>query len=231
MKCPKCDAEFHLGDKFCKACGYELKDEPEAPAPAGETTAADRLKGAKVEETTPVEEKDLWEGRYSILEGGLCWILCALLMIAVVVVYLLDVGGLKQNWFLITGVCVAAVVFLWSFFSSFWRHLTNKYKVTTQRIFYIQGFLSRTTDELEIIRVDDVQYRQNLTERVFGLGRVVVIAPTDRTHGDARGADGKALQGGQLELAGVSNPEEVKELIRKYARMRREKGALFVEQV
>ena len=54
-------------------------------------------------------------------------------------------------------------------------------RITTQRVFYIQGFLSRTTDELEIIRVDDVQYKQNITERVFGLGRVVVIAPTELT--------------------------------------------------
>lgn len=231
MKCPKCDAEFHLGDKFCKACGHDLHDEPEGPAPAGETSAADRLKGAKVQETAPAEEKDLWEGRYSILEGAMVWIFAAVLMIAVVVVFWLNVGGLKEKWFLIAGLCVAAVLFLWSFFRCFWRHLTNKYKVTTQRIFYIQGFLSRTTDELEIIRVDDVQYKQNLTERVFGLGRVVVIAPTDRTHGDARGADGKPVQAGQLVLAGVSNPEEVKELIRKYARLRREKGALFVEQV
>ncbi|MBN2490572.1 MAG: PH domain-containing protein [Planctomycetes bacterium] len=236
MKCPKCEAEVHLGDRFCKSCGLELKDETEAPAATGEATPADRMRGAgpagaNAEAQGPAPEKDLWEGRYSILKGGGGWILSAVVLLVVVIIYLLNLLGLQENWFLIAGVCAAGLLFLWSFFRHLQAHLTRKYKVTSQRVFYIQGFLSRTTDEIEIIRVDDVQYRQTLVDRIFSLGTVVVIAPTDRTHGDQRGPDGKIAQVGTLELHGVKNPEQVKELIRSYCRLRRDKGALFVEQV
>jgi len=231
MKCPKCAAEVHLSDKFCKSCGESLPEDAEAPRKEGESTTADRLKDAQVQAREHVEEKDIWEGRYSVLEAGGWWILSGFLLLAVLVFYIGDIAGLRENWFLVTGVIVSGLIFLVSLFYSFNKHLTNKYKVTTQRVFYIQGFLSRTTDELEIIRVDDVQYKQTLAERIFNLGTVVVIAPTDRTHGDKKDKEGKSAQAGQLVLLGVKHPEEVKEQIRKHCRLRRDKDTLFVEQV
>lgn len=226
MKCPKCDADIQLGEKFCKSCGNSLPEEAEAPVKENDTTPAEKLLDAKVQKESHVEEKDLWQGRYSIKEAGGGWFLSAVILLAVVVVYILDLGGLKQDWFIITGAFVAGFTFLFFFFRDLKNFLTLKYRVTTQRVFFIQGFLSRTTDELEIIRVDDVQYRQSLIERIFNIGTIVVIAPTDKTHGDAtRGGVGK------LEMRGVKDPGNVKELIRKYCRLRREKGALFVEQV
>ncbi len=226
MKCPKCDAEIQLGEKFCKACGLALPEEAEVPVKNTDTTPAEKLLDAKVQKESHVEEKDLWQGRYSIKEAGAGWFLSALLLLVVVVVYILNLGDLKQDWFIITGVFVAGFTFLFFLFRDLKNYLTLKYRVTTQRVFFIQGFLSRTTDELEIIRVDDVQYRQGLFERIFNIGTIVVIAPTDKTHGEpTRGGTGK------LEMRGVKDPEKVKELIRKYCRLRREKGALFVEQV
>ena len=50
------------------------------------------------------------------------------------------------------------------------------------------------------------------------IGTIVVDTPSDRSHE-------------KIQLVGVTEPEKVKEIIRKYARMRREKAALFVEQV
>jgi membrane protein YdbS with pleckstrin-like domain len=233
MKCPGCNVDVQLGEKFCKSCGAELPQDPETPVKNTDPTAADKMRNAKVQTEDHVEEKDLWEGRYSVLEAGGWWILSAILLLAVVVFYLVEiVDGLKgSNTFLIIGISVAALVFLFGTVRHVHGWLTNKFKITTQRVFYIQGFLSRTTDELEIIRVDDVQYKQNLYERLFNVGTVVVIAPTDRTHGDHKRQENKAAVEGKLELKGVKNPEEVKELIRKYCRLRRDKGALFVEQV
>jgi len=226
MKCTKCDAEIQLGDKFCKSCGNALPEEAEADVSEANGTPAEKMKEARVQKESHVEEKDLWEGRYSIKKAGGWWILSAIVLLTVVVVYLLNLADLKQDWFIITGVCVAGLLFVVSFLIDLKNHFTLKYKVTTQRVFFIQGFLSRKTDELEIIRVDDVQYSQTLFERIFNIGTILVIAPTDKTHGDQKlGGQGK------LEMRGVKNPEEVKELIRKYCRLRRDKGALFVEQV
>ena len=78
------------------------------------------------------------------------------------------------------------------------------------------GLYANTRDRP--VDFDDVQVRQTLFERIFNIGTVEVVSPTDRTHP-------------KMELHGVKDPNHVKEIIRKYCRMRRDKGALFIEQV
>ena len=141
MKCPGCNVDVQLGEKFCKSCGAELPQDPEAPVKSTDPTAADKMRNAGVQTENHVEEKDLWEGRYSVLEAGGWWVLTAILLLAVVVFYLVEiVGGLKgSNTFLIIGICVAALVFLLGTVRHVHGWLTNKFKITTQRVFYIQG--------------------------------------------------------------------------------------------
>jgi uncharacterized membrane protein YdbT with pleckstrin-like domain len=71
--------------------------------------------------------------------------------------------------------------------------------------------------KVELIRVDDVAVRQNLIQRVFNVGVVVVMAPTDQTEP-------------RLELVGIENPIEVKEQIRAHVRRRRDRS-LHVESL
>lgn len=223
MKCPKCSVEVTHGDRFCKSCGAELP-EPEAPPQANDPSAADALKQAKAKDRDPdsapaPEEVELWEGRYSVKEGANVWFMlaCALLGVLVVHLFVFNAEN-RSNTFLLVAGGIILVLFLISLAKYFVSHLTNKYRITTQRLFLIQGFLSRTTDEVELIRVDDIVVKQTLFERLCKIGTIVVETPSDRTHP-------------RVELVGVQEPEKVKELIRKYGRMRREKSALFVEQV
>ena len=73
---------------------------------------------------------------------------------------------------------------------------------------------SRTINELELIRVDDVSVYQNLFHRIFDIGTITIIS-TDAT--DSR-----------LEIYGVEKPVELKETIREYVRKRRERS-LYME--
>ncbi len=220
MKCPKCSVEVTHGDRFCKSCGGELP-EPESPPKRDDPSTADALRSAKgKDDGTPApEEVQLWEGRYSIKEGANVWFMlaCALLGILIVHLFVFNAENRSSTFLLVAG-GIVLVLFLLSVAKYFVSHLTNKYRITTQRLFLIQGFLSRTTDEVELIRVDDIVVKQTLFERLCKIGTIVVETPSDRTHP-------------RVELVGVQNPEVVKEMIRKYGRMRREKSALFVEQV
>jgi hypothetical protein len=88
--------------------------------------------------------------------------------------------------------------------------------LTGQRIFVERGVLSRTTDQTELIRVDDVRVKQSLWDRIFGLGSIEILS-TDTTHGS-------------LIIQGVEKPHEIAEHIRGNMRKLRSKS-LFVEHL
>ena len=63
---------------------------------------------------------------------------------------------------------------------TFLKHVTTKYKVSRKRIEYERGILSKTVDSLELWRVLDVKYQQNLIDRIFGNAKITLIG-TDQT--------------------------------------------------
>ena len=88
------------------------------------------------------------------------------------------------------------------------------FRLTTHRFFKNVGIFSRSLNELELIRVDDVSVYQNLIHRIFDIGTVTIIS-TDST--DSR-----------LEIYGVEKPIELKEMIRENVRKRRSRS-LYME--
>lgn len=75
--------------------------------------------------------------------------------------------------------CVLIVTIPWAF----WRWLTlrcTRYEVTSERVFYSQGVLSRRTDCLELYRVRDIRIEEPFLLRILGLGNVVMDT-SDRT--------------------------------------------------
>jgi uncharacterized membrane protein YdbT with pleckstrin-like domain len=95
--------------------------------------------------------------------------------------------------------------------------LSVRYRLTNYRLFTETGIISRTLNETELVRVDDVSVHQNILQRIFNVGTITVIAPHDQT--DPR-----------LEMVGIENPIEVKEQIRNNVRRRRQ-GSLNVENL
>ncbi|MHB1294132.1 MAG: PH domain-containing protein [Anaerolineae bacterium] len=79
--------------------------------------------------------------------------------------------------------------------------LAERYEVTTQRVRVIKGFLSRDREDVELLRVQDIDHKQNLTERMTNLGDVTVRS-ADASHP-------------QIVLRNVKDPEEVHEIIRR----------------
>jgi membrane protein YdbS with pleckstrin-like domain len=201
--CPKCAAPLPGGSAFCNRCGAPIAAGPlpaaPAPVPAGKEP-----------------EDDLWKGRFSAKAQAHWWLLWSV-----------EVVGLLWLWFYkvdeatrvtLAARIVFAVAALLPAVYIGWTLLTSKlsvrYRLTNYRLFKESGILSRSLNEIELIRVDDVAVHQNLLQRVFNVGIVTVIAPTDPTEP-------------RLELVGVENPIEIKELIRSQVRKRREKSVHF----
>ena len=89
------------------------------------------------------------------------------------------------------------------------------WELTTERLRVVRGILSRSTEEVELTRVQDVAYEQSLAQRAFGIGTITVVG-TDATSPT-------------VVLHDVAEPETVKELIRQAVRDQRRR--LRVRQV
>jgi len=64
-----------------------------------------------------------------------------------------------------------------------WKWLETKntvYTLTDQRLKFTRGVLSKTTEDLELYRVRDTKFEQNLWERMLGLGEIQLFT-TDET--------------------------------------------------
>jgi uncharacterized membrane protein YdbT with pleckstrin-like domain len=98
-----------------------------------------------------------------------------------------------------------------------YRRLSVRYRLTTYRLFHERGLLSRTTDRLEVIDIDDVRVHQGVIERLLGVG-TVRIESSDRTDPE-------------LSLPGIDEVRAVADLIDNTRRKERERRGLYIEAV
>lgn len=94
--------------------------------------------------------------------------------------------------------------------------LVEKYIITTERIKIIQGLLSRDVENFELIRIQDIDFKQAMTERMLGIGDIFL-----------RGHDPSDPQ---ITLRNIGKPEEVYEILRKaWMEARKRYGLQFRE--
>lgn len=203
MSCPKCNADLSEGSAFCNHCGASLA--PGAPKLSPVPPSAE-------------PEQELWKGRFSAKAQGHLWLLWFLWVPALVFLWFKLPAGIPKTeitrWVFAALAGLPVLFILWSLMVAM---LSTRYRLTTHRLFRSTGILSREYNEIELVRVDDVAVRQNIIQRIFNVGVVTVIAPHDQTEP-------------RLELEGIENPIEVKEMIRTHVRRRRQ-GSLNVENL
>lgn len=92
--------------------------------------------------------------------------------------------------------------------------LTNRYRLTNERLMIEYGFIGRRTEEIDLYRVNDVAVKQNPAERIAGFGDVRVIT-TDSSAPEKR-------------LHNVRDPDRVKDLIREASRAERQRRRVLL---
>lgn len=229
--CPQCGAEVMDGAVFCHKCGASIPGEqdsgtqavaePNAEPPAdgpsaGHRSAAEAIQAARTTRRSDDddEEVDLWEGDYSSKAMTGTWILAGIVTLATIV------GGVvlafeATGWLIAAGIIIA----LWvvTFLVLLYRQYSVHYRLTNQRLIHEKGLLSRVTDRIEVIDVDDVTFSQGIIERMLNVG-TITITSSDRTHPE-------------MVLPGIERVRDVATLMDDARRQERRRRGLHIEAV
>lgn len=79
--------------------------------------------------------------------------------------------------------------------------LVTLYQVTTERVRIIRGLLSKDRDDIELVRIQDIDLEQSLGERALNVGDIII-----------RSSD-QSLP--ETALRNVPNPQDVHEILRR----------------
>jgi uncharacterized membrane protein YdbT with pleckstrin-like domain len=152
--------------------------------------------GVVTADLTPGEQHVLRLHPHGKTMAGPLFLLLVILAAAIAISVLLpaSVGG---TVLLVIGVLalLLAVVF---FGVPFLRWRTTVYEITTRRLRLREGILTRSGRDFPLNRISDVSYSQDLLDRMFGCGRLIVESP-----GEA----------GQLVLAEIPDVRKVQAVL------------------
>lgn len=181
----------------------------------GQTPAAkfrEQVESKQVDLDDYEEEEDLWHGGYSPKAMVGTWWLLLLVSVALVVLPFF-VGGLTLP------IALAIVLVLWVLAGLLyaWRRLGVNYQLTSQRFIHQTGILTRHTDRIEVIDIDDVSFTQGPVQRMFGVGKILITS-SDRSHPE-------------LDMIGIADVKEVAGLIDDIRRKERRRRSLHIESI
>ncbi len=155
-------------------------------------------------------EETLWTGCYSPKAMIGTWSLTLVVSIALIacaIIYrqppaMITLGIIALGWGVVFAVYLA-------------RRLGLSYELTTQRFIHQSGLLTRRTDRIEVIDIDDVSFKQGPIQRILDVG-TIDIASTDRSHP-------------HLIMRGISEVKQVAGLIDDVRRRERKRRSLHIQ--
>lgn len=155
-------------------------------------------------------EQTLWEGNYSplaMLGYAVSLAVASVALLAVSIIY-----GMPT-----IGISLAIIAVAWAILGTVYasRRFGIHYELTTQRFVHQTGLLSRRTDRIEVIDIDDVSFFQGPVQRVLGIG-TIDIASSDRSHPI-------------LKMPGIADVKQVAGLIDDVRRKERKRRSLHIQ--
>ena len=191
-------------------------DEDLQEVTAAPLSPADRLRTPPETADQEEPEEDAWEGGYSGKAMFGNWLAAGFVSLLVIVLFFryeqLREGD--RSKYILLGI---ASVWILLGFMVLYRKMNVRYHLTTQRFIHRSGILTRVSDRIEVIDIDDVTYYQGVFERLVGVGSIKVNS-SDRTHPE-------------LWLHGIENVKEIADLLDDLRRKERRRRGLHIESI
>lgn len=186
----------------------ERTDRPASPRDRFEKLVSDQRDNLDDHEP----EETLWHGGYSPKAMVGSWIILAVVSIALLVAAIM----LSEFSF---SIAFAIIAVLWVLVAANYARmrLGFHYELTSQRFIHKTGLLTRRTDRIEVIDIDDVSYEQGPIQRMFGVGSINITS-SDRSDPF-------------LHLVGIDKVGEVSGLIDDVRRAERRRRSLHIESI
>lgn len=190
----------------------EAAPNQERAATAGERfqqSIADK-KQAELDHDEP--EETVWSGGYSPKAMIGTWIAMAVLSVLILILSFLFEP-------ITLGIALGGIVLLWIIGAIRYgaRRLGYHYELTNQRFIHQTGVLSRQTDRIEVIDIDDVSFKQGPIQRMFNVG-TICLTGSDRTHPE-------------LTMLGIADVRNVSGMIDDIRRRERRRRSLHIESI
>jgi membrane protein YdbS with pleckstrin-like domain len=173
-KCPFCGETIKSEAIKCRFCG-EMLEAPRAPAASD---AGGRRK-APEERSTDLGSETFFEGTISrIALAGPLLITLVLLVIAALIAFKGAPMLRRSGYDSAAGLGSLAVALFAALYLAFkWFTFKSRiYRVTSDRIEYEYGILARRINNTDLWRIQDITFSQNLFQRLFRLGRIIIFS-------------------------------------------------------
>ena len=97
-----------------------------------------------------------------------------------------------------------------------WRAHSLRYRISSYRIDYERGLLSKDIDSLELWHIEDVSFHQSLVDRLCNIGDITVLSHDDTTP--------------QLVLRGIRDPRPIFESLKqRIITVKRQRGVIKMD--
>lgn len=210
MICSGCGVQIADNSAFCPKCGAKVGAAPTGDLSTDRASLEPENPFARSSSATD-EEATLWSGGYSGKAMVGSWIA------AIIVSAGLGAGAI----FAPPGapIFIGVIVLIWFalIIVLVYRKMSIHYDVTSHRFNHQSGILTRTSDRIEMIDIDDVTFTQGIVERMFNVG-TIKLSSSDRTHP-------------VLQLIGISDVKRVADLIDDARRKERRKRGVHIESI
>ncbi len=219
MKCRTCDKTIAADSRFCKHCGERIP-RPRKPKRVTASSSAKSHDQSDTDESPdryhdPEGEQSVWAGRPSWRAYSGAWLWWLVISGGCLAAASHYAGGgsdlVKITWLFVGGAAVAL------FIREALIVYGLNYQLTTQRLIVHRGIFTRITDQMELLRVNDVRLKQGVVDRLVDTGRLEVFSTDESDE--------------TLTLESIPTPTEVAEALRRHVRGVRSKGMLAVEHV
>ncbi len=200
MHCIHCGTDLPENARFCLKCGAEVYDNEETRVAKPKANFIEKKQSnviERVDEDGDIE-RVIFTARPTLLFVKLGYVLAALGAIALVALLTFLGSLIELHWIGLIGIPLGFALFLIPAFKHIKRNMV-RYTLTDGKLEIDEGFISRTTRNIPLSKVQDVTVSSGFTQRLLGFGSVVID--------NASETDGKII------LHNIDKPRQKADLI------------------